>query len=359
MSPRVKKILRWVGYPLFYLFCLVLFAYLTFPYERLKNRIVAEVNARQTGADPLHLNIDEMSSYWFSGIEAEGVTLTGPPPAAAGDSGGDEGSDSGKSDGKGQKKKPDKPKQITIDNAHARVSLFRLLVGTVYVSFGADAFGGNISGNTSDADKSRSVHVELEDVDVSKLSMLKDIVGLPMTGKLQGKVDLKLPGGKMAKANGSIDLSITNLTVGDGKAKIRNTIALPRLNAGTLTLKAQATEGRLSIEKFGSKGPDLDFVCEGKIRLRDPADESLAELNLRFKFSDGYKNKNDMTRGLFGAPNSKMPGLFDLDPKNKRAKRPDGFYAWRATGPFSHILFEPAFGGLSSPRRGGLHTFPR
>jgi type II secretion system protein N len=356
VSPRAKKILRWVGYPLFYLFCLALFAYLTFPYERLKNRIVAEVNARQTGASSLHLDIDNMSSYWFSGVEADGVKFTGPPPAATSDTGSDDG-EVGADKGE---KKPAKPEQITIDEAHARVSLLRLLVGTVYVSFGADAFGGSISGNTSDADKSRSVHVELESVDVGKLPMLKDIVGLPMTGSLDGKVDLKLPGGKAAKASGNIDLTITNLTVGNGKAKIRNTIALPKLNAGTVTLKAEVTEGRLAIEKFSSKGRDLDFVCEGKIRLRDPADESLAELSLRFKFSDSYKNKNDMTRGLFGAPGSKMPGLFDLDPKNKRAKRPDGFYAWRATGPFSHILFEPAFGGLAAPRRGaGLRAFPR
>ena len=49
-----------------------------------------------------------------------------------------------------------------------------------------------------------------------------------------------------------------------------------------------------------------------------------------------------MTRGLFGAPGSNIPGLFDLDPKNRRAKRPDGFYGWRITGPLSKLQFEPA-----------------
>ncbi len=354
MSPRARKILRWVGYPLFYLFCLVLFAYLTFPYQRLKDRIVAEANAHQSGAGALRLDIDDMGSYWFSGVKATGVKLTGPPPASVSGAGSDD------SDGKG-KKKAAKAQEIDIDEAHARVSLLRLLVGTVYVSFGADAFGGEVSGYTSDADKSRIIQVELSDLDVAKMPMLRDVVGLPMTGSLGGKVDLKLPGGKFAKANGSIDLTIANLTVGDGKAKIRNTIALPKLNAGSLTLKAEATDGRLSIEKFETKGHDIDFICTGKIRLRDPANSSLAELSLRFKFSDSYKNKNDMTRGLFGAPNSKMPGLFDLDPKIKRSKRPDGFYAWRASGPFQHILFEPApLSALSAPRgRSTLRGFPR
>ena len=81
MNPRAKKVLTWVGYGFAYLFALLVFAYLTFPYDRLKERIVTEFNARQTGPDPLHLELDELGSYWFSGIEAEGVRLVSQPPA--------------------------------------------------------------------------------------------------------------------------------------------------------------------------------------------------------------------------------------------------------------------------------------
>ena len=103
--------------------------------------------------------------------------------------------------------------------------------------------------------------------------------------------------------------------LGDGKAKIRDTIALPKLDAGELVLEAEAADGRLKIDKLTAKGHDLELVADGRIRLRDPFDSSLAELNLRFKFSDAYTNKNDMTRGLFGAPGSNIPGLFDLNPE--------------------------------------------
>ena len=177
-----------------------------------------------------------------------------------------------------------------------------------------------------------------------------------------GTIDLKLPESKLSKAEGKIDLKITDLSVGDGKAKIRNTIALPKLDAGEMTFTAEATDGRLKIEKLSAKGKDIEVVADGSVRLRDPMDQSLAELSLRFAFSDAYKNKNDITRGLFGAPGSSMPGLFDLDPKTKRAKRPDGFYAWRLVGPLGRMEPQPApmgASGSAAPSRSMRGFSPR
>jgi type II secretion system protein N len=341
-SERLRRIARLLGYPLFYVFAFWLFAFLTFPHDRLRDRLVAEFNARQTGTNPMRLEVDDTSWYWMTGIEAEGVRLTSltPPPAT-------------------EEGKPAKPKVVTVDELHARASLLRLLFGTLRLSFGADAFGGTINGVTSDADDARSIAVELEDVAIADLPVLGDAVGLPLTGVLSGTIDLQMPEQKLAKAEGKIELKITGITVGDGKAKIRDTIALPKLDAGELVLEAEATNGRLKINKLTSKGPDLELVADGAIRLRDPFDASLAELSMRFKFADSYTNKNDMTRGLFGAPGSSVPGLFDLDPKNRRAKRPDGYYGWRISGPIAHLVFEPAptAGGAAAPGAAPMRGF--
>lgn len=343
MKLRTRSILRWAGYPAFYAASLVVFIYLTFPFERLKERLVAEFNSKQTSG--MRLEVDDMSWYWLSGVEASGIRLTIPP----GDSSGADAA------------KPKKPRVVTVDHAHVRVGILRLLFGTTDVSFGADALGGHISGDVVDTDAERDIDVTLEDVDVGMLPFMRDMVGLPMTGALSGDVELKLPAQKLAKADGKVDLKLASLTVGDGKAKIRDAIALPKLNAGELVLKADISGGRVDVKQFGAKGPDVEVVSDGKIRLRDPFGASLAELGLRFRFADKYKNKNDTTRSLFGAPGSKMPALFDLDPKIKRAKRPDGFYAWRITGPFEHLLFEPApaVGGRPLPATGGvMRGFP-
>ena len=341
-SERLRRIASLAGYPLFYGFAFVVFALLTFPHDRLRDRVVAEFNARQTGESPVRLEIDDTSWYWLSGIEAEGVRLTSLKPAPASEEG-----------------KTAKPKVVALDEVHARASLLRLLFGTLHLSFGADAFGGKVSGVTSDADEARSIEVELEEVSIADLPVLGDAVGLPLTGVLSGTIDLDMPEQKLSKAEGKIELKISGITVGDGKAKIRDTIALPKLDAGELVLEAEATNGRLKINKLTSKGPDLELVADGAIRLRDPFDASLAELSLRFKFADSYTNKNDMTRGLFGAPGSSVPGLFDLDPKNRRAKRPDGYYGWRISGPLAQLVFDPAptAGGAAAPGAAPMRGF--
>ena len=349
MTPRQKKILKGVLYPVFYIFVLFLFVYWTFPFERLKDRLLVEFNARQPVGPGVRMEIGDLSGYWLSGIEAENVRMIGPTKPE---------DDDDPPEGDKEKKKPE-PKVITIDQVHARVSLLRLLVGTTHVSFGADAFGGELAGFTSDANDGRTIELELDGVGVGDLPMIGDVVGLPMTGSMTGTVELVLPEQKLSKANGKISLKAIDVTIGDGKAKIRDTIALPKLDAGELVLEAEVTEGTVDIEKLSAKGADFELEADGKIRLRDPFESSLIELSLRFKFSDAYKNKNDMTRGLFGAPDSKVPGVFDLDPKNQRAKRPDGFYAFRVAGPLSKVDAQPAPLGAAgaSPGRSPMRGF--
>jgi hypothetical protein len=63
-------------------------------------------------------------------------------------------------------------------------------------------------------------------------------------------------------------------------------------------------------------------------------------LTISFKFQERYTNKSDITKSLFGGGG--MPGLFDLDPKMKRAKRADGSYGWRASGALARLNFTPA-----------------
>jgi type II secretion system protein N len=321
LSPRMRQILKWTGYVVFYVFALLIFAVITFPYDRLGDRIVQEFNSRQTGPKPMRMKLGHMSSYWLNGVEAEEITLTTP----------------GEPDEQG---KPGKPKVLKVDTAHASVSLFRLLFGTVSVSFGAEAFGGELSGHTINSDEGRTLELELDQLDLGQAPMIADIVGLPLAGKLSGSIELLMPEQKLSKADGKISLKVSELGAGDGKAKIRDTIALPKLEAGELVLEAEAKAGQLKVATFAANGPDLKLDSEGSLRLRDPFDSSVLSLNLTFKFQERYTNKSDITKSLFGGGG--MPGLFDLDPKMKRAKRADGSYGWRVSGGLGRLVFMPA-----------------
>jgi type II secretion system protein N len=328
LNAKQKRILRYVGYAAFYLFALVFFAFLTFPFDRLRTRIQSEFNASQTGPSPLTLRLGHLSSYWFSGVRADDVDLISPPSTVPPE----------------DPAKPNKPKVMRIDTVHARVSLLRLLFGTVHLNFGAEAFGGEISGFTSDADGGRKLEVDIEDLGLANAPLLADMLGLPIGGELAGHVEFLLPEGKLSKAEGKVDLKFSGLSAGDGKTKVLNAIALPKVEVGDLTLKATATAGGLKVDELKAGGKDLELQGDGSVRLRDNFDQSVLSLNAHFKFNDRFTNKDDMTRSLFGAPGSSVPALFDMVPQNKHAKRPDGFYGWRVNGTFSHPTFVPGNG---------------
>ncbi len=325
MTPQVKKWLAWTGYPLAYLALLACFSRVTFPFDRLRDRIVGDFNSHQGPAS--HLKIADMSGYWLSGIEAENIAITQMPKAKATDPGIE-----------------NKPKVIKIDSAHLSLSLLRLLVGTMAVSFGADAFGGQVSGSVASGSNEQTFDIGLDRLNVGQMPILDDLVGLPMKGNLQGQVEIILSDKKWSKGDGKLGLSIDNLKVGDGKAKVLNAIALPEVNVGKVSLSATIAAGRLKIDKLSAKGQDLDLAVEGGVRLRDPVGTSMLDLNLRFRFSDAYRGKNETTRGLLGEPGSKAPGLFELTPQVQKSKRPDGYYGWRIAGTLDRPVFEPSSG---------------
>jgi type II secretion system protein N len=332
VTPRRRKILVMLGYGAFYWLMLVVFFYLTFPYDRLRDRLVHDFNARQTGPDAMRLEIDSISSYWLSGVEAEGMRLVSTPvPDPTG--------------------KPAKPKVTTVEQAHARLSLFALLIGRRVVSFGADAFGGSVDGSITDSDAERVVEAEIDGLDLGQTPILAGLLGLPVSGKLSGTANLVTPEARLSKAEGKLALKLVGLSVGDGKAKIRDIIALPKLDAGELTLDAEVKSGQVTVTQFAGNGPDLQLAAQGTIRLRDQPEQSILGLTAEFKFTDRYTNKDDMTKALFGPS-----GAFDLDSKNRRAKRPDGFYAWRVSGTLGSPTFFPT--GAAAAKKGAAAKQP-
>src|SRR5690606_10815010 len=239
------------------------------------------------------LSIEELSGSGLFGVQAEGVTLQDrasgataesapdePADSAAGEAEGAVGKDAGETKAKA-KAKP-KPKQrresLHFDSIDIGFSLLSYIIGNLKVSFDAEVGGGTIEGSFFQNELVAKLSVEGQDVDISELTLLGKAVGLPLGGALSGHVELELPERSMSKAAGAFELTIADLTVGDGKAKVRNTSALPRLNAGTLKRKAKATDGKLDLETFGADGPDFEMKSEGKVRLRQPFDKSLADI---------------------------------------------------------------------------------
>ncbi|WP_437689461.1 type II secretion system protein GspN [Sorangium sp. So ce176] len=342
MKERLLKIAKWAVYPLFYLFCLGLFGYLTFPYDRLKDRLIAEFDRAQQkrGSGPAQrLEIDELDAYWFTGVEMRGVRLILPPNEAGSSS---RTSAAAFTSGDAAKDGAPKPSVVEIDEAHARMKILPLLIGRMRVSFWASVFGGEVEGVVPMGKSGGDMHVEVSDVELAKVGPLGDILGLPIAGTLSATLELDAPEGKFNKANGTLEVSAKEVSVGDGKTKIQGLIALPEAKLGELVLSAEAKEGVLKITKMTANGSDLELDGDGKVNMREPWNNSTADLYVRFKFTDAYRSKNDLTKSLLGAPGSNMPGLIEMQqPKMKRSKRADGFYGWHIHGALKRPRFDP------------------
>jgi type II secretion system protein N len=212
MKARLITIAKLAAYPLFYLLCLGLFGYVTFPYDRLKERLIAEFDRAQSkrpGAAQ-RLEIDSLDAYWFTGVEVTGARLILPPAEDA----------SRPSFDPGGKAEP-KPSVIEIAEAHARINVLPLLLGRVRVSFWASVFGGEAEGVVPIGKSGGEMEVVLSDVDLGKVEPLVATLGVPLAGTVNGKLTLDAPEGKYKKANGALELTVADVSVGDGKTKIR------------------------------------------------------------------------------------------------------------------------------------------
>lgn len=327
---RVRAILPKIAYPALYLVAFAIALPVTFPYDQLRDRLVVEFNSQQRpGPGAQELQIEELSSHWITGVKAEGVILT----SAA--------TEPGKS-----------PAILMIDRATARISLLPLIIGRKTVSFSLEAFGGTIDGWFSQSSDRREVEVELDGVDIGRIDPLTGLLELPMSGQAAGKAHLVMPEGKASQATGELDFKVAGVTIGDGKKKLKGLMALPKIDIGDLEFSAEAAEGVLKISKFGATGKDVELDGGGRIQMREMAMQSVCDVNLKFKINDGYRTKNKETESLFGSPTSKAPPLIEMDPKVRRAKQSDGFYAFHMSGLLGDPRFDPA--GGSTPGGPGM-----
>lgn len=327
MNERLKTWLIRLGYGVFFVSVFLLSISLTFPYERVKERIIGTFNAQQKNTSAQQeLQIEDLNGYFLTGVRAKGVRIL----SAATEAG-----------------KP--PVEIRIEEATARLQLLPLLLFRKNVKFSLDLLGGTVSGYFSEHGGDRDIDLEFEDVAVGKLGPIEQALGVPLDGKLFGTVSLMLPGGKASKGNGKIALELRDVALGDGKAKLSlgpgfGGIALPRLNVGNLTIDGEAKDGVLKIAKVKSGGKDLDIDGEGRVQMKELANDSVVDVTLKLKVAEGYKNKNDMTKGLFAA--------LEFSPDGKAAKTSEGGYAVRLSGVLGRL--KPAPAGNAGPTKKGI-----
>lgn len=346
MKEKLFRALKWSAYPIFYFFCLLLFGVMTFPFDRLKDRLLAEIGKQSKGKSAPVITIDKMDSYWISGVEVEGIKVRLPAdetPAARG------------AGAYGMPAPPPaKDSVIDVKEAHARARFLPLLIGRVQLDFWASVFGGEVEGSAPLGTTKGDVDLTVTDVMLSEVDPLQNLLGVPIEGRVNGTLSLSPTDGKFNKASGKLELSIKNIAVSDGKTKIQGLLAIPTAKIDELAIAGEAEKGVLKITKLTAGGPDLELDGEGKINVREPWMESSLDLYIKFRFTDAYRGKDSTTKSILGEPGSTSTPLIEMQvAKLKKAKRPDGFYGFHVHGKLKRLDFTPSATEVSSSSKKG------
>lgn len=327
MKLWLRRIGKWVGYPAFFLFSFLLFAYWTFPWDRVRDFIVQEVeNPRGPGGrrEPsgFQLEIVDLSPSWGTGVNLTGVRLVRMPLT------------------------PDeRPVDVTFEELNLRVGVLAALFGSIDLSFDAIVAGGDVRGRYERSDDAMSIEAKLENINLRRLSILRAYLPLPLEGRLSGDVDLDLPADPSG-AEGRLSLSLEGLKVGDGQAKLSfegmgDGLTVEQIDAGDLRLVAAVQNGVLEIERMSARGPDMELGGAGQLRLLPRLGSSRLDLLLRLAFTEDYKTRSPRTSGLFM--------LLDNNPLVRAAKAPDGAYQIRLGGPLDGRMQTRGAGGEPAP----------
>lgn len=299
-----RKLGRYVGYPMFFIVCFVLFTYWTFPYERVKDFIIQEVempmNSRsgQREASGYELEIIDLAPSWFTGVELTGVSLSkaSDDPEAP-------------------------PAQVTFEYINARVSLLSLLVGDIAATFDTRVAGGTIEGEFEQSGNDVALDVHIDSVRSRRIGFIRQFTGgLPLVGQITGHIVANLPEDRAASA-GEVELHIEDMVLGDGVAKIRMDtnaftragLTFPETSFGDVDLELNLAEGTATVTKLEGRGDDIELDGTGTVRVRNAVATSTVDAMLRIGITEEYRTEN---AGLFT--------VMEQEPRVRAAKTPDG-----------------------------------
>jgi type II secretion system protein N len=292
LTDRHKRVLRWLGYVFLALFVFSFTLQLTFPYERVKDKLIEVLSEKY------EVQIASVEPTFLpGGMVLESILLKSRPTQPE-----------------------EEPTVILLDRLRVDVGLFALLIGRASIDLVADMGDGSVDGNVTVSRSDLSVEFSTEDLPLESIPGLREALGLPMVGGLDAEIELSLPEQRWDLAEGTFTLSCPGCVIGDGKTKMKakprpgrrtsffasEGLTVPALNLGDLTGKIVIGDGRGVIETFGAKSEDGDLAIHGSVELAAQLTESkFTQACTKFRLSDALKQRDPAfgnVPNVMGAP---------------------------------------------------------
>lgn len=279
-----KGFLKYSLYLFYFILLFLFFLYLLFPYDKLKERMIFEIESRSS----LSVKIHNLSPMLFNGIKLSDIEL------------------SFKND---PKKAP-----LFKGDARLRISLLQLIRMGLSVKGSIKAYNGEAALNIAN----NRIAGEIKGIDISSYAALKALFGIEATGLINGRMDVS-SSNNMLSANG------LSLTKAGGEARfdisqfsLRNVnilgIKLPDTSFDAVQSEMRLEQGRVNIKRCSLEGRELTIQITGDMVLAEEIYNSPLNIRVRIKPSMKFEEENKI--------------FFSM----ARGKESDGFYSINIRG---------------------------
>lgn len=294
-----NAVIRYLVYTFFFLICLTFFTVKGFPLHLIQGQLEREVE-RRLG---MRMTTGKMEVLFPNGVEASNLRLM-------------------------QEGKEGRPGlAILVTQARARLSLLGLISGNKDVSFSAELLNGKVEGDISINENRQKIDARLSSLDLGRLPIWQELIGLPLAGKITGKIDLTLVPADMKASQGTIELALEQGALGEGSIRGLTT---PPISLGKTQANLEITKGKAEIRSFQVRSDDIEASLEGYFWIKQRLEQASAHCQLRFKPSAAFLDKN-----------TKFKDIISLSGMN-RAKDNEGYFAYSVYGRLTHPQFRPA-----------------
>jgi type II secretion system protein N len=318
LGPRARKVVRYLGFAVVGLVTFVLAFQLTFPMNRIKDKAIEMLSEKY------EVTIGDVERGIVPGrVYFKAVTLRTRPSKVGG--------------------------VVTtayVEQLEVDLGLLALLRGTIAVKFDAKIGSGHIKGRFAQATDAISVELVGEDLPSASLPT-REVIGLPMSGKVRFSFELELPtektkAGKVAqnwmKAEGKAELACpSGCTIGDGKTKLKmdlknqrnqafaeGGIDFGKVNIDSLLANVELKNGKLDVTKFETKSADGELHVDfGMVFNQLDLTASLVTGCLRFNGSTGLLKREPKTHAAISATGAPLG--------------PDNLFHIKLDGPYRDI----------------------
>ncbi|HVV87878.1 MAG TPA: type II secretion system protein GspN [Kofleriaceae bacterium] len=278
LGPRARVALKIAGYTFLALVTFVYAVHLTFPYERVRDKLVEALSSKYD----VTVNGVERSRFVPGRFALTGVTLTSRPAAA------------------GQTVTTMYFKRVEVD-----LKVLPLLGKRLVAGLDVRAGTGSMTGTFEQDGTTTIANFTLKRFPMANLPGISDAVGLPMDGNADGKLSMRLPHGDWTKAVGKFDLGCSiGCAVGDGVTKIypkpqrpsdaalyRDGLTVPRIDIDRVNIGIDVAKGAAKLRSFELKSPAGEAAVDFNIKLSRSLQNSTIDGCIRYRCMGEFLQK--------------------------------------------------------------------